>query len=266
MCNGIVQGNTIRGNSAGYGGGLSSCDGTIENNIVSDNMATEGEGGAGLFDCDGMVRNNTITHNSMIGPGGIGGLYGCDGTILNCIIWGNVGFMGLQLFNCSPRTYCCIQGGSGGTGNIADDPQFADPDGPDDDPATYEDNNYRLSADSPCIDRGDNSLLVSPGSDIDGNLRIAFGKDSLRVDMGAHEFSSPPFQVREIAADDGVRAVWNSQPNDTYTVWSCPVLGMATWSEAQTLASQGATTSYMSGMLPTAWRVMFYRVEMRPGP
>jgi hypothetical protein len=58
-------------------------------------------------------------------------------------------------------------------GNIDADPLFADPDGPDVDPGTWEDNDHHLSAGSPCIDAADNNA-VPPGvtTDLDGNPRF----------------------------------------------------------------------------------------------
>ena len=52
------------------------------------------------------------------------GLSLCDGIITNCIIWGNTS---TEIYNSASPTYSCVQGGSGGTGNIANDPRFVDP-------------------------------------------------------------------------------------------------------------------------------------------
>ncbi len=79
--------------------------------------------------------------------------------------------------------YSCIEGGvqqvnvavlNTGTRNISADPRFVDPGKGD----------YRLAADSPCIDAGKNSYSASP-TDLDGKARIANGK----VDIGCHEYS-----------------------------------------------------------------------------
>jgi len=95
--------------------------------------------------------------------------------------------------------HCCIQGWSGelgGTGNFGLDPLFVDPNGPDNEIGT-EDDNLRLKLGSPCINTGDNSAipvdefdLDSDGDpnepipfDIDGNPRIRNGT----VDIGAFE-------------------------------------------------------------------------------
>jgi len=68
---------------------------------------------------------------------------------VNCVIWGN---SDPQLRDCSFPTYCCVQGIGGGEGNIDADPRFIDPDGPDDKPDTYEDNDFHLTPASACID------------------------------------------------------------------------------------------------------------------
>jgi hypothetical protein len=88
-------------------------------------------------------------------------------TFTNCILWGN----GILIhWRCEPViAHCDVQGSWPGTGNIDVDPHFVDPDGPDDDPDTWEDNDYRLSAASPCCDAGDNAGVPVDTSDLDGD-------------------------------------------------------------------------------------------------
>jgi len=181
-CDGTIQNNVITGNSATFGGGLGFCDGAMQNNLIAGNsvMWRSGHGG-GLYRCNGIVRNNTIVYN-MANWGG--GLDFSEGTILNCVIWGNTAREGPQINRSSTPTYSCIQGWTGGAGNIFADPRFPDPDGPDNNPATYEDNNYRLSPGSPCINRGRNESWMAGAVDLDGNPRIVDGT----VDMGAYEY------------------------------------------------------------------------------
>jgi len=71
--------------------------------------------------------------------------------IKNCIIWNN-SQGGSSQINASGVTYCNIQGGFSGTGNIDSDPLFVNADNGD----------YRIQDDSPCIDFGD------PDTDGDG--------------------------------------------------------------------------------------------------
>lgn len=289
-CNGAIQNNIITENTAEWrGGGVGYCDGPIRSNTIIGNSAEEG---AGLYGCDGAIYNNAIVGNSAVFWGGAlmwcddvilnntivdnlaghsgGGLYNCNGTIRNCIIWGNAAAQGAQLHDSTEPTYSCIQDwAGGGQGNIDLDPLFVDADGPDDDHETYEDNDYHLSPGSPCIDEGTNSLLNPPGLDLDGNLRIARWKYPIVaiVDMGAYEYNSRPFAVTQFGFvtkpwPGGRRLTWNSQPNDTYTVWSSYSL-TGEWHKVGTIASQGETTSYTAtGFLIWNWRTLFYQVEM----
>jgi hypothetical protein len=76
-----VRDNVVRFNSAeSSGAGLSGCNGTVENNVISDNS------GGGLYACHGMIRRNVISGNS--GEYG-GGLIGCVGIIEENIVSGN---------------------------------------------------------------------------------------------------------------------------------------------------------------------------------
>jgi len=168
------------------------------------------------------------------------------------------------LSDCSLPTHCCIPYWTeGGRGNVTTNPAFVDADGPDDDPETLDDNDYRLAVGSPCIDAGDNSMLAPPGLDFDGNLRIAFGGKSLTVDMGAYEYKSSPFSVTEIIPDDrgGVQLLWNSQPNNTYVVWSCDDRSMSEWEKEEILFSYGAITWWTDPVTPQPMKV--YRIEMK---
>ena len=74
-------------------------------------------------------------------------------------------------------SYCDIRGGEAGIlvetgnilnwgdGNIDAEPLFAD----------SGNGNYRLSADSPCVDAGDNDSVPADVCDLDGNARIYDG-------------------------------------------------------------------------------------------
>jgi hypothetical protein len=89
-------------------------------------------------------------------------------------------------------TYCLVQGGWGGAGNIDEDPLLVDPAG----------GNRRLSPGSPAIDAAD-TTAVPPGitDDRDGNRRFVDDPCTVDtgvpdgtnapVDMGAYEFQPP---------------------------------------------------------------------------
>ncbi len=261
-CDGTIQNNTITGSSAGRdGGGLIGCNGTIQNSTISDNSA--GWSGGGLHECSGTVENDTITGNAAKWYGG--GLGWCSGTIRNCIIWGNRAPSGPQLYESSIATYSCIEGWTGDSEkrNISEDPRFVDPDGPDDSPDTWEDNNYRLQGDSPCIDSGKNADWMIGAVDLDGNPRIWRGRASLTVDMGAYEFGSFPFKIAAVEAPSGqAELTWNSRPGDNYVVWSCADLLAHQWLEEATVPSGGESTLWTDPGTTSLRK--FYRVELRP--
>jgi hypothetical protein len=113
--------------------------------------------------------------------------------VVNCIFWWNVGWSAHlgQIDGEADVTYSNIEGGWPGVGNIDADPLFVDPDGPDDDPFTWEDNDYHLSPGSPCIDAGNNMAVPFDAADLDGDgytgERIPFDLD------GNPRFVQDPF-------------------------------------------------------------------------
>ncbi len=274
LCHGIIQDSIISGNSANLAGGLMYCDGTIERNLIS------GNDGGGLHNCSGRIRNNKIIGNSSWLAGGFalcdaeiinntivrnrgyeaGAFHTCNATIRNCILWDN----GTPQFEDSTApTYSCIEDWSGGgDGNINADPRFLDPSGPDDDLDTYEDNDYRLSPASPCIDVGLNEDWMWSGVDMSGNPRIFHGDQSQTVDMGAYEYRSWPFRIVGFAKKPGsqLEVTWNSRPGDTYTVISCFNLGAEQWIEEDTVQSAGDQTNWIDSSTGSA--VKFYRIRV----
>ena len=159
---GIIDGN-------GSGGRITNC-------LIYDNHADLDA--SIIHDFDGQLVSTTISRNTVEGSV----LEGCDGqnaAIKNCIIWGNTSN---TLASSIIPSYSCIQGWiGGGTGNIALDPRFADPNNNGD---------FHLRANSPCINAGDPNHTVGTGeTDIDGDPRISDGT----VDMGADEVILVPF-------------------------------------------------------------------------
>jgi predicted outer membrane repeat protein len=225
-----IGGSAFHGNAAYFGGSLSSLFDTATIRVVN-SVVAGGEGGVTTaVHSNGplVIRNSTIamnTPNAAFGSS-IGVRAGPTGSLRidNSILWGNGDGpdQASQFNSANPPdiAYSCIQGwdGSlGGSGNFSADPLFADPDGFDNIPGT-EDDNYRLSRFSPCIDAGDNALVPSDPLDLDGDGDLTerlpidvYGRDRRQddpdtadtgsgnapiVDIGAAEF-----QLRSCPAD-----------------------------------------------------------------
>jgi hypothetical protein len=124
-------------------------------------------------------------------------------TVTNCIFWDNMDVSGVgtetPIVGPAQVNYSLVQRGwtgPGGVGNIDADPQFVDPDGPDNIIGTRDDN-LRLRYGSPAIDAGDNTA-VTVLADLDGNPRFVDDPHTPDtgngtppiVDMGAYEFQN----------------------------------------------------------------------------
>lgn len=175
----IIINNTVSNNeTAGRGGGIICQDGSlavIDNNIINENIARIAGGGISCRHSSPKINNNEISKNvSAQVAGGIALGYYSHPTITNCTIYQNsAGSTGGGIFignyatdpivvlntiiwqnlpeqifvgaaNWMDVTYSNIQRGWPGEGNIDANPLFMDPDN----------DNYRLSDDSPCIGTG----------------------------------------------------------------------------------------------------------------
>lgn len=253
-CDNTIERNIITANSAGQGGGLASCHARVRDNLIARNFAS-GSGG-GLAYCRGEVMNNTIAANFAAAGGG---LASCEGTVQNCVLWGNIALSDPQVSASSIPTYSCIQGWTGGgEGNINEDPEFADPDGPDDDPNTYVDNDYRLKPNSPCIDTGRNEEWMWNAFDLDGNPRIFRGRPPEIVDIGAYEYVHFIIQKLERTPDGKIRLTWKSRPGTSYGVHVSGDLKLWTWA-GQVIPASGTGTNIWAETISAARR--FYIVE-----
>ena len=96
-----------------------------------------------------------------------------SGTAKNCIVWYNTAPSGKDLYDTTASFSCSPDAAHGVDGNITKAPVFVD----------AANGNYRLNPNSPCINMGDNAVVVG-SVDLDGLPRIAGGV----VDMGAYEY------------------------------------------------------------------------------
>ncbi len=170
---------TFNGNSASVaaGGGMYNFESspTVTNCTFSGNTS---DGGGGMSNTGGSptVTNCTFSGNSAVGGGGMLNTLSSSPTVTNCVLWGNSPD---EVFDdgssTTVTTYSDISGGFAGEGNINADPHFVDADNGD----------FRLTADSPCIDAGDPDFVPDPGeTDLEGHARVLCD----HVDMGAYDF------------------------------------------------------------------------------
>ena len=188
LTNCVLKGNRAEGTWIGYYGGgaansiLYRC--TLIGNSASDQ-------GGGAFDCtlnscllignsaayegaaQGTLNNCSVVSNSASITGG-GTIYG---TLNNCIMYYNSAPVGANHSGEAILNYSCTSPlPTNGVGNITNAPRFVDAAAGD----------YRLRADSPCINAGRNAYAPTC-QDLDGNPRITGGTS----DLGAYEFQSP---------------------------------------------------------------------------
>ncbi len=177
----VIRDNVIDSNSARDGGGISfhgaiAYDLTTNNNIVTNNSADEKGGGIGLFSPNGLkIINFTISGNSAVYGGGIF-CRSSSPDFINTILWNDYPQEIVSSYSYPEFTYCNIQGGWEGDGNIDVDPLFRDP----------ENGDFHLMStacgdpyDSPCIDSGSPAIL-------DGLLDCSWGLGTVLSDMGAY--------------------------------------------------------------------------------
>ncbi len=188
-----IANSTITRNSGFRGAGICSyrwSSAAIVNCAITSNTATGSNGGGGGVDCDdssnSVITNCTIAGNAARYGGGIRSRRRSSARVENCVLWANSAAEGAEIAVMSYDStmnlaYCDVAEGQAaayveadctlnwGPGNIDADPLFVDPDGPDDDPDTWEDNDFHLSAGSPCIDAGCNCAVPPDTLDLDGD-------------------------------------------------------------------------------------------------
>lgn len=174
--------NVISNNTGRYGAGVvlnyTGCD--FRNNIICSNYGSDSYGaGSGLwinstFTRTKFIINNTIAGNSSIN--GAPGIYGGSGSVIkNNIVWANSSPSNVQITGAGATvTYCNVQGGYTGSGNLNVVPVFTD-------------SNYILSVSSPCIDKGDSSTVYNdPVDPVNPPAPLYPSRGTIRNDMGAY--------------------------------------------------------------------------------
>jgi parallel beta-helix repeat protein len=200
---------TFSGNTAVYGGGgmynSDSSSPAVTGCTFSGNSATDSGGGMhNYYESSPTVTNCTFSGNTAGEYGG--GMYSdfyCEPTVTNCVLWCDLpGEIQYDWYSTPVVTYCDIQGGYSGAGNIDANPLL--------DPGSL-----HLQAYSPCIDAGNNAAVPSGvTTDFEGDPRFLDDTGTTDtgsgtppiVDMGADEFtgqSSGPGTQYKITATAG---------------------------------------------------------------
>ncbi len=185
--------NVFVGNHAADAGGAIYCRAICSPSIVNSLFnANDAIYGGGLFSRNGgtsTVINCTLVNNVAVGEekgGGIRAVLDVNLVVTNSILWGNMAPEGTQIWVAYGATatvaYTDIEGGwVGGTSILDELPQFVEPLGSDGLAGTLDDD-FSLDWASPCIDFGDNSVVVVD-RDLAEHARILCGT----VDLGAYE-------------------------------------------------------------------------------
>lgn len=178
-----VFNNIITNNSARYGAGivLNYAGGEYRNNVIFKNFGSRdfGSGSAmwlnNIFSRPKTIENNTLVLNTAIT--GTAGIYGAGSPAIvrNNIVWKNTSTTSVQISGSGLQVrYCDVQGGFSGAGNINVDPDF-------------DSTNYYLKSTSPCIDKGDSSLIYNdPEDPVNPGLAKWPSRGTVRNDIGAY--------------------------------------------------------------------------------
>ena len=190
---GLFERCVFRGNQGGASGTIGAVMSGFSSNVAVQNCLVYDNVGVAAYSFAGStltLSNTTVVRNNASGPAaGLFAFTGSSANAENSILWNNIGSEGTVTENQvsgATATYCIVEGGLAGTGNLSATPVFVDLAGRD----------LALLPTSPGVDAGNNSA-VRPGTTLDaaGNPRFAdvfnvpdtgVGAQPI-VDMGAFE-------------------------------------------------------------------------------
>lgn len=201
MFGGEVDGCRIADNYSEDGAsGIKMISGVVRSTLIEGNVGHEAVDSG----CGALI-NCTVTGNKNYRQSGIGGLKISSSSVTarNCIVYGNAYMVAGLNFSLdlggqtSGVSYSCSPLLSLTNGNFFFDPLFVNSSNRD----------YRLLANSPCVDAGTNEAWMNMATDIDGGPRIA----NQYADMGCYE----QFGIGSDYDQDGLytadeRSVWHT--------------------------------------------------------
>ena len=212
----------------GLGGGMcnTASSPALTNCVFVGNTAARGGGLDNVQSSSPILTNCTLSNNAATqfidsSGGGLSSVGSSSASLTNCIVWGNSARNGSELYQSNGTiiaTYCDVQWGWTGVGNISGNPLFVHDPSPGSDGVwdTSDDGtDLRLQPTSPAIDAGKN-VAVPPGvvTDVAGNSRFqdvpttpntGLGSAPV-VDMGAYEAAPPPTIAFTLPAQSSVES------------------------------------------------------------
>ncbi len=195
----------IAGNVAVEDGGGVSCYNscpTLVNCAIRANSGVQGGGVHCDYYSSPELANCTVAGNTAETGGGLAARNGSTPVLTSCLLWGDAP-QEIHLDSAEATlSWCDVQGGWAGEGNLDADPLFVDASAGD----------LRLAGGSPCIDAGDPACAPAPGAvDLDARLRLWDGDEdgSAVVDVGAYEYGAHAYGDLNC---DGARDVFDIDP------------------------------------------------------
>jgi hypothetical protein len=196
---GAVTNCNFYGNEALYFGGGMDNEGTVTvtNCTFYANKSARRGGGMLNYHTATVTNCNFLGNEAGMEGGGLcNDNHGETATVTNCILWGDSAATGAEIYQASGAstvvTYCDVQGGYTGEGNIDAAPVFTDPGNLD----------FHLLPSSPCVDAGNDEAPALPDTDFEGDPRIMGATVDMGIDEAPGAANEPPVAEDDSATTD----------------------------------------------------------------